>query len=160
MVLLLAIMSWMPVKGLAQDDKALEQAIRVVKAKIQVPESLSEFNYNAISEGEGTTWYLDWSSKDRLEGSLSVRVDDKGTILSYNYYKPYDYDSTRKFPKISRHEAQGTAEAFIEKMKPGLLSGLELAEQGEVLQIGRIHSFSYVRLENGISYHANTVNVD
>ncbi|MDD3298657.1 MAG: S-layer homology domain-containing protein [Firmicutes bacterium] len=160
LVLLLAIMSWMPVKGLAQDDKALEQAIRVVKAKIQVPESLSEFNYNAISEGEGTTWYLDWSSKDRLEGSLSVRVDDKGTILSYNYYKPYDYDSTRKFPKISRHEAQGTAEAFIEKMKPGLLSGLELAEQGEVLQIGRIHSFSYVRLENGISYHANTVNVD
>lgn len=160
LIFLLAIMSWMPVQGLAQDDKALEQAIRAVKAKIPVPEGLAEFNYNAISEEERTVWYLDWSSKDRLEGSLSVRVDDKGTILSYNFYKPYDFDSSRKFPKISRHEAQSTAEAFIERMVPGLLAGLELAEQGELLQIGRIHSFSYLGLENGIPYHANTVNVD
>ena len=64
-------MSWMPVQGLAQDDKALEQAIRAVKAKIPVPEGLAEFNYNAISEEERTAWYLDWSSKDRLEGSLA-----------------------------------------------------------------------------------------
>ena len=66
LIFLLAIMSWMPVQGLAQDDKALEQAIRAVKAKIRYPKA-SEFNYNAISERKGL-WYLDWR-RDRLEGA-------------------------------------------------------------------------------------------
>ena len=160
MVFLLAVMAWMPAQGLARDGEGLEQAIRAVKAKIQVPESLTEFNYNSYSEDDRMVWYLDWTSKDRLDGNLSVRVDNKGTILGYSFYKPHDYDSARKFPKISRHEAQGTAEAFIEKMKPGLLSSLKPVEDGGPLAIGRTHSFNYVRLDNGIAYHANTVNVE
>lgn len=160
LVLLLAVTAFMPVQGLAQEDKALEQAIRAVKAKIEVPENFTEFNYYTYSDGDRISWYLDWNSKDMLEGSLSVRVDDRGDILSYNLYKPYDYDSARKFPKISRQEARGTAEAFIERMKPGLLSDLELVEQGGLQQLGRTHSFTYIRLENGIPYPANTVSVE
>jgi hypothetical protein len=160
LVLLLAVTAFMPVQGLAQEDKALEQAIRAVKAKIEVPQNFTEFNYYTYSDGDRISWYLDWNSKDMLEGSLSVRVDDRGDILSYSLYRPYDYDSARKFPKISRQEARGTAEAFIERMKPGLLSGLELEEQSGLQQLGRTHSFTYIRLENGIPYPANTVNVE
>ncbi len=159
-VFLLTFMAVVPVQGLAQQEQALEQAIKAVRAKIQIPQSLTEFSYNSVSEGKKTIWYLDWSSKDRLEGNISVRVDQKGTILGYNFYKPYDYDSARKFPRISRQQAKSTAESFIERMAPGLLSGLRLVEDSQLLEMGRTHRFSYVRLENGIPYHGNTVNVD
>jgi len=160
LVFVMAIMAWMPVQGTAQEDKDLEQAIKAVKAKIQIPESFTEFNYNAGSEGEKIIWYLDWASKDKMEGSINVRIDGDGTILGYYCYKPYDYDSTRKFPKIGRHEAMDTAEAFIERMAPGLVSNLRLVDDSEILEMERTHRFNYIRLENGIPYHGNSVNVE
>jgi hypothetical protein len=159
LVLLMAFVTLLPVQGLAQDDAGLERAIRAVKAKIEVPDSFTEFNYHTYSEGDKVSWYLDWTSKDRLEGNLSVRVDDKGDILSYSFYKPYDYDSTRKFPKISRQEARDIAEAFINRMKPGLVSVLKPVEDSGPLPLGPVHSFDYIRLENGIPYPGNSVNV-
>jgi hypothetical protein len=156
----MALVALMPVQGLSQDDAGLERAIRAVKAKIEVPDSFTEFNYHTYSEGDKISWYLDWTSKDRLEGYLSIRVDDKGDILSYNFYKPYDYDSARKFPKVSRQEARDIAEAFINRMKPGLVSVLKPVEDSGPLPLGRIHSFNYIRLENGIPYPFDTITVD
>ncbi len=160
LVILMTIMAWMPAEGLAQEDKALEQAIRAAKAKIEIPESFTEFSYNAGTDRGKTVWYLDWTGKDRMEGSLNVRVDEDGTILSYNFYRPYQYDSTRKFPKVSRHQAAEVAEGFIERMQPGLVSELKPVEDSELLQMGSAHRFNYVRLENGIPYRGNTVNVE
>ena len=146
-----------PVHGFAtEDDQGLEAAIKAVKSKIDIPEGYKLSSSFSMENGV-KVWSLNWDSEDELEGSINVRVNEKGTILSYNVYKPFDYRSG-KFPKVSKQQAKANAEDFINKVNPGLLEALMYIDN-PVSLTDYTYFISYVRLANGVPYYHNNVSV-
>lgn len=156
---LLIIMMIIPAPCMAEENEELQRAIQTVREKFDIPDIFTEFNYNVNTENGKNVWHLSWNSKDGLEGSMSVNVDEEGTVRSYYFYKPYDYSRARKLPKISRQEAKVTAEDFIKKINPGLLTQIKLADYYKNTLMERTYNFHYVRLVNGIPFYNNNVEV-
>ena len=90
---------------------------------------------------------------------VSVSIDERGTVTSYNNYKPSDY-TKRKFPKVSRQEAALKAEDFIKKVNPGALSQVRLNENNQPVQMEFNYNFNYTRVFNGIPFYNNFITVD
>jgi hypothetical protein len=157
-ILLCAV--FMPADGLAQQDKGLQQAIERVRGLFDIPEELSEFDYNVSSDQGQNVWHLNWYSKDGMEGNMQVSIGQDGVIRNYYLYKPYDGDRIRRFPSVSRSKAQGIAEAFIEKVNPGLLANLRLTEGETPSVTDYYHRFNYTRMENGIPFYNDSVNIE
>lgn len=150
----------MPSSIFAKEDDSLQKAIESVKQKIDIPESLTEFNYNAYSNDNKKIWNLDWKSKNSSDGSVSVSVDEKGTIINYYYYKNYEYSqSTKKLPKLSRQEAEKTARLFIKKVNPDILSQIKLIEPNEINTLDTTYNFNFIRTVNNVPFYSNNVSV-
>lgn len=157
---LILISSLIPVQVFAAGDNGLENALKSVKSKFEIPATFTEFNYNVNTEGKKQIWNLSWNGKGGTEGNVNVRVDDKGTILNYNYYKQSDYTNMRKFPKVSKSEAKVKAEAFVNKLDPTLLKQLKYMENTQVTFAEISYNFNYVRVVNGIPFYNNSLNIE
>lgn len=149
----------LPVQTLAADDKGLENAIKVAKEKFTVPADY-KFDYSMGNENGRTVWYLNWNSQDGNGGNINVRVDEKGTILGYYSWKPTDYPQQKKLPKLSKQEAKDKAEAFIKKIQSDILSRVKYQEADQYYYNDYAYYFIYARMENGIPYYSNYVNVE
>lgn len=155
---LMLVVCMMPFQVFAEEDKGLETAIKFVKSKITVPDEYTEFNYNILNYKNKRTWDLSWNSKDG-EGSINVRVDEKGNIIDYSSYKPRTRPDSNKLPKFSRQQAKENAEAFIKNLNPELLGQLKYMDNDVASIRDYEYYFSYARIVNGVPYYANTVYV-
>jgi hypothetical protein len=111
--------------GKANIDKELESLILSVKAKIEIPEKLSEFRYNLeVGKGEAQKLYsLTWDSKKGENGSIMVRVQEDGNIVSY---QDFGYITGRdKVPQISYNEGLYKAREFLRKVLPNSYESLK-----------------------------------
>lgn len=157
-VLMLATLL-LPVGAFAQEtQKGLEEALKNVKAKFDIPEDF-KFDYNVHTENGASVWYLNWSSQDGKEGNISVRIDDAGRILGFDSWKPYE-SAQNKFPKYSRQEARNIADAFIKKANPAIASRFKYQESSQGSISGNTHYFNYYRVENGIPFYSNYIAVN
>lgn len=153
-----------PVQIFAQDqaknDNGLEEAIKAAKSKFDVPATFTEFTYEMYSDSEGRiAWNLTWNSKDGLDGSMYVRVDSKGHILNYNYYKNYSQQQSM-MPKISKADAKAKADEFIKKIDPEIADQMKYIENPQQALMDMSYFFNYVRVVNNIPYNANNVAVE
>lgn len=102
-------------------------------------------------------WQLRWSGKD---GSLIISATEEGKILSYDLYDedgvmgilPYPRDrGGLSLPKLSRAEAQKTAQAFLDRaLTPGVEKAVFPQEGRGMLSVEQ-HYFSGQVLENGLA---------
>lgn len=157
---MMLITALIPVQVFAGSDNGLENALKAVKSKFEIPAGFTEFNYNINTEGKKQIWNLSWGGKDGMEGNINVRVDDKGTILNYNYYKQNDYLNAKKVPKLSRQEAKVKAEGFINKIDPNLLKQLKYMDNNQMVFADISYNFNYIRIVNGIPFYNNSVYLD
>jgi len=149
----------LPVQSFAAgDDNGLEKAIKIAKEKFDIPEDY-KFTYSVSAEGGKKIWYMNWNSKDEIKGSINVRVDDNGTILGYDNYKPYDYNRQKKFPKVSKQEAKAIAEEFIKKINPEILKNVRYQDNDYNNLADYGHYINFVRIVNDIPFYNNSVNV-
>jgi len=155
----LLVAAFLPAGVFAAGDNGLENAIVAAKAKISIPENLTEFNYNVNNEGNRKLWFLNWNPKGGGDGGISISVDDRGTILSYSLSISYDYKNPRRFPKVSSQTAKQSAEEFIKKVNPAVAGNLKYIESSQSYPIGSDYCFNYIRLVNGIPFPDNSVNV-
>jgi len=147
-----------PIRSYAQNDKELEEIIKIARAKLDIPDTFEEFNYNMSNEGERKIWYLNWSSKDDNKGNVNVSITDKGTILNYYYYKPYSNPES-KFPKISKQEAKSIAEGFIKRINPEYADQLKFVDNHETPLMDIPYRIEYIRTVNNIPFYENTVEI-
>ncbi len=140
-----------------------EMAIEKAVATFKIPDDLGKPNINLWSDsgkyGQGPTWNLNWESDPRLGGtrvSYSVGIHaQSGEIVSYSAYQ---YDPSGKQPTVNltRDEAQKNAEDWYTK----LMSGDKKAEpQSNQPYASNDLSFTWIRLENGIPFPDNTINI-
>jgi hypothetical protein len=149
----------LPVSAFASEDESgLEKAILSAKAKFTIPEDYS-FTYSVGTDNNKKIWYLNWSSKDEYRGNISVRIDESGAILGYDKYKYYEYPRQKTLPKISRQEAKTIADDFIKRISPDKWPKVRYQEDNRNYLADYGYDFVYTRVENGIPFYGNSVNV-
>lgn len=144
--------------GKATSDKALENAIKAVKAIITIPKEYSEFDYyfNESSSYANSTWSLTW--RNPIDYSyIQVNCDQAYHITYYNKYSYNEKNGT--LPTYLKKELKEKADQFIAKIAPEVAPKLEyLSSDYEGIYSGA-YIYNYQRIENGISFPDNSVTV-
>lgn len=154
-----ALLCTLGVPAVAAQTDSADARLAAVTEKVKATLSLDSAVYTSfhgdLEENTVTpTWYLQWSGE---ETELSVTATEGGKILSYNLMDgrneitvPSRRGVGASFPKLTRAEAQKTAQAFLDKV---LTPGVERAEFGDVGAGGlsaTSHNFYGDLLENGL----------
>ncbi len=140
-----------------------EQAIQKAHATFDIPESLGKPSVNLWSDsgksGQGPTWNLNWEMDPRLGGtrvSYSVGIHaQSGEIVSYNLYQ-YDPSGKPQATNLTRDEAQVIADAWYAKLVP---STKTTEPQTNQAYMNNDFSFSWMRIESGIPFPDNSINI-
>ncbi|KNY28768.1 YcdB/YcdC domain-containing protein [Pseudobacteroides cellulosolvens] len=145
------------VNAFAGVDSGLENAVKLVKSKIDIPADYKVFNFSNGTERNKKVWSMDWSTKEG-GSAISVTVDEKGNIIRYNNMKPTLGQRTQKLPKLSKQDAKAKADAFIKKVSSEYFSQVRYLENMNRSLMDITYSFNYTRIVNGILFPANYIN--
>jgi len=139
-------------------DLGLENAIKAVKEKIDIPKDCDKFTYNINNQNGLNSWNLGWSNEE-LQKFINVTIDENNFITSYysNQYANYE----KKIPKYSKEQGREIAEKFISNIDPKLLPQYKSVENNEyTYSSDRDYYFNYVRQKDGINYSTDNINVN
>ena len=147
----------------AADSSGLESAIVSVRNVISIPADFSEFNSNISTDENGTVYELNWHTED-YNGSVSVTVNEKGNIMSYNIRRSGEYSrEDMGFAKLNNAQLLDRAAEWLRNVNPGWMNELP-SDKADVSGYGSIHSTNaYLRLNryvNGISFLNDGVSFD
>ncbi len=150
----------LPIQAFAETmDQSLENAIKIAKTKFEIPDNY-RFESNISTDGAKKIFYLNWNSKDTIDGSsISVTVNEDGVILSYYTYSSSDYTQTKKLPALSRQEAAKKAEEYIKSIDADLLAQIKLQDANQNYSLDSSYYFNYYRVVNGLPFYNNSVYV-
>ncbi|AEY65276.1 hypothetical protein Clo1100_1022 [Clostridium sp. BNL1100] len=140
----------------AQVDKELQNAIKFVKSKIDIPKECTKFSYNIYNRNDQIVWSLAWTDEDSQK-NVNVQVDQDNFISSYNSYDYMPSDG-KKIPKYSKEQAYKIAEQFVNRLNPKLMDEFKLNETNDYGYNGG-YSINYIRQVNGIKYRNNYINI-
>ncbi len=138
-------------------DSALANAIKAVKEKIEIPSDYNKFNYYINSDGELTTWDLEWTSENGKVINVSINQNN----LISRYYS-FDRDASsddKKIPKYSKEQGQVIAEKFINKLDSKLLKQFKFTEEDHLYSSNCDYIFDYVRNTNGIQSSFDNISI-
>ncbi|WP_024831658.1 YcdB/YcdC domain-containing protein [Ruminiclostridium josui] len=161
MLLVVAVLSVFMIPAMAaentvQVDKELQNAIKFVKSKIDIPKECTKFSYNIYNRNDRIVWSLLWNDEDSQK-NINVQIDEDNLISSYNSYD-YMENVNKKIPKYSKDQAKKIAEQFVNHLNPKLLDKFKLNESNAYGYSGG-YNFGYVRQENGINFENDFINV-
>ncbi|WP_418789986.1 YcdB/YcdC domain-containing protein [Phosphitispora sp. TUW77] len=149
-----------PAYSFAQYDRELEQAIEMAKSVFEVSDAYDNFSYNMHKQGDRTVFDLMWSDENNKMGSINVSIDTLGRIISYYSYTPNQEINRPKLPAISKEEARQKAEDFIRKINSVPFEKLQYQNEEQRQNIyDTAYNMKYIRIENGVPYFNNSVNV-
>ncbi len=137
--------------------EALERIITAVKAKITIPEKLTQFDYylNTGNYYTGATWNLNWYTKEKDE-RISVQSDQNGNIISF-YESKDDYG--KYVPKFFKSDLQAAAGNFIKKVAADIYDKTEYVGATSDGTYSGQYNYKFQRVENGIPMPDNTITV-
>ncbi len=146
----------MAADGSAQVDKELQNAIKFVKSKIDIPKECTKFSYNIYNRNDRIVWSFAWNDKDSQK-SVNVQIDEDNFI---SLYSTYDYllNEGKKIPKYSKDQAHKIAEQFVNRVNPNLLGKFKLNDTN-VYGYNGGYNINYVRQENGIKFENDFINL-
>lgn len=116
-LVLSAVLAFCPISAFAEENTMSEEvkdAVVAVRSAVEIDDEYSEFSYETEEENGIKLFILRWENEDG--GSVEVCVKSDGEILWYYNYASDYYSSG--LSKVTRQQAQETAEAFIKKAAP------------------------------------------
>lgn len=144
--------------ALAAEAPSADARLTSVTEKVKMRLGLDTSDYSSFHGDleDGTAapvWNLQWSGES---GQLMISATESGKILNYNNYE--DGMSTpahrpsfgATFPKLSRADAQNTAQAFLDKALDAGVETAEFENRGSDTLSAISHSFYGTVLENGL----------
>ncbi len=149
-----------PAYSFAQYDRELEKAIEMAKTVFEITDDYDNFSYNMHKQGERTIFDLMWNDESNQRGSINVSIDTLGRIIGYYSYTPSPGNDRPKLPAISKEEARKKAEDFIKKTNSAPFENLQYQDDGQRQNVNdSSYYFRYIRVEKGIPYSGNSVNI-
>lgn len=140
----------------ATTNKGMENAIKAVKEKIDIPKECNKFNYNIYTQNDVTYWNFGWSSEEDQK-YINVTIDEYNLITNYSSYQ-YSGGYEKRIPKYSKEQGQEIAEKFINNIDKSLLSQFKLVDYNNY-SVDREYYFNYIRKVNGIDYTINNIGI-
>ena len=138
-------------------DLGLENAIKAVKDKIEIPKDCDKFTYNINNQNGLNSWRLGWSNEE-TQKNINVTIDENNLITNYNSYEYAAYE--KKIPKYSKEQGREIAEKFINNLDPKLLPQYKLRENADTNNSDREYYYNYTRQKAGINYSTNNIRVN
>lgn len=151
----------LPFTADAAYDQDLERAIGIAKGMFNISDQFNSFSYNINKQNNRTIFELTWSDTKGRLGGITAAIDSSGRIFNYYRSMPYDRQSQKRLPAVSKADAFNKAAAFVRKLKTVAweqLSYMETDNGRSVISDGA-YQFNFVRVEKGIPFPENGVNV-
>ncbi len=161
-LVLLMVMTAFP--AFAHDDA--EEVLLKVKAKIEIPNDLTEFSYTKNVYGNSMCYDFTWSDEN-YDKELLVSANVRGGIVSYNYYESVDYTTQRVLIDYTLSDAERLAKDTVKKFYQEYFSAeskdkLVLDDESSVSRYSgkyKTFIFTFDRVFDGIKTESNCVNV-
>jgi len=137
------------------NTEELSKVVLAVKSKINIPEELTEFdyNYNGETSYSRAGWRFNWRDKD-YKKRITISCDTDAHITYYDYYTSDRY--TTQAPQYLKEELKPKADDFIKQVAPEVADRIVFKSASNS---GRNYIYTYERIENGILMPENTVSV-
>lgn len=158
-LLVLTLLLGMSVPAFADEEggQQLGNAIKAVKAAIDIPDSYSDFEYHSWQEDGRNVWTLIWNKSDDNASSITANVDADYNLTSFS--RSYSNQDKSGLGKVTADEGRKTAEAFLAKALPEKYKDFRFKSQSG--------SYGYLSYDYGIyvndvplSYVNTSVTVD
>ncbi len=154
---LMILCSAMVVGAEPSSSTELERILLIVKSKIDITDSLTEFSSSVNVNGTKTAYQFFWSCKDGSQ-SLEVSCDHMGRIGNYYYYD--NNHSKKKISSVSKQEIIDYCNEFLRKTLPEAYSsdGTDIlkADISSYNVNGSLrYSISFPRMKDGIEVRGN-----
>lgn len=138
----------------------LEKVLLAVKAKIDIPSELSEFESDVAKYGEQVCYNFDWHDPS-YEKSITVGADGSGRVT--NYYNYSFKISDKKLSGVSKSEIIAFADSFLKKTLPEMYMDstdvLVFDEESYSAGGSLRYSLTYNRYKNSIPVKDNYANI-
>ena len=161
MICLLLSTICIPAFGTEVDSKGLEQAIVATKKIITIPDSYNDFTHSSseveINGGKVTVWELNWSEKEGKNGSISVSIDENGNLYEYGNYS--GDESFTGLAKITKEEAQKSAEEFLEKAITTDVGEMKIIDKNSNTYRSEEYNFNYEKFVNDVPVNFCSANI-
>lgn len=147
----------------ADEDSFVNDALAVVREKIDIPENYTSFNSKISVEQNGKyinmTWFGDGDGIND-GGQINIRIDEKYRVLSFNQYFYGNFTGNYKLSKISADEAQKTASLFCQKVCPEFYPFVRLKEYENVTNRNyKPYEFTFYRYVGDIPCYDNYIKI-
>lgn len=144
----------------------MTDALKAVKQKAFVAQTLTEFTSRTAKNSDGKTNYtFSWQNEDCSE-TLEIQCDEKGRID--RYYTWESYDDTKEPVRLTgytKSDALSLAEEFIKQLMPEAFTETDTLvyseedSRGVIRDTGTSFSLVFLRKHNGIEVNGNRVYV-
>jgi hypothetical protein len=142
----------------------LEQAIQIAKNNFEIPQEFTEFRSGFSNYNYRQAWSLHWETSGESSGSLTAQVDAvSGEIINMNLWKSSSKEQGYKLPDLSLEQARTIADNTVKRLAKSKYSNLKFLNQDNIIPINTYgtttYNFLWQRMENGIPFQGNGVNV-
>lgn len=160
LTILLLTVFMLPSGAFAMENTELNNAITTAKSLLNISNDYDTFSYSMNSQGDLKVYSLNWSDSKQELGQVSASIDTLGRLTNYYSYKPYTGTNVSRLPSVSKADALGASNSFINKVNPTIVGKIQYQENNTPMYVGDTnYYFSYYRVENGVTYSQNNVNV-
>ena len=148
--------------ALAKDNMA--NVLATVKAKIEIPAELSEFNSSVSTRKDETVYRFNWHT-EKHEKSISVVATETGIITNYDYYNEEMYNrADKQLSSFTKADARLLAEDFLKKTVPEAFNDKDAFVYDDTTvdfsESGTFYSVNFNRETEGVEVIGQTANVD
>ncbi len=148
------MLALLPFSVLAADTSGLEDAILAAKARISVPDYLTEFDSDIHKSDNKIEYYLRWYNNDR-DGELSLTINQRGDIIRYSLYNHNEDSGTPRFAIYTNQELAEKSLDWLKSVNPDWAKdySMDFASFSKKSNVyGGIEYLSFDRYVNGIRF--------
>lgn len=153
----------------ATDTSQMQEALLSVKAKIDIPAELTNFESSTSEYDDGTVSYsFSWNNEDYTK-HINVYSDQEGRIHSMNRYDNAWYQNNGDAPRLydySKDEIAAFAENYLRQVAPEAFAdandALQYDEQASAGSLDSSPSFyvQFQRVKDGVAVQENSASVN
>ncbi|MCH5349997.1 MAG: S-layer homology domain-containing protein [Oscillospiraceae bacterium] len=140
-----------------ESDKALREALTIVKKRVTIPSELSEFYYNNAEEYGTKAFNFTWNTPDDAKTYKQLNISIVGNIIvSYELYDSGDESEKNGFgfAKLSEKKILQKAKEHLKRLDPSIGDNARL-ELGHVSLYTNTASVTIERYETGVPVKNN-----
>ncbi|MGN1416568.1 MAG: YcdB/YcdC domain-containing protein, partial [Oscillospiraceae bacterium] len=143
------------------DSAKMEEALKTVKSRVNIPEEFTEFSYNTRTEKAVDGYSFTWkavSASGEVQKTVNVTIMD-GVITRFATNDYYENNYSPTLAKLSKEKLRSCAESAIRALNPDIADQIEVNEDISVDLHGDGAYVSLCRKVNGLYFGKNAGSV-